>query len=76
MSQTKWSNLYKLEDWWSVWIGLLLLGTVFSGIITVVPKMPKWKGIDLLSALPWELLPKLALLAIGLCALFTLGNLV
>ncbi|WAN69692.1 hypothetical protein BJP36_36985 [Moorena producens JHB] len=40
MSQTKWSNLYKLEDWWSVWIGLLLLGTVFSGIITVVPKMP------------------------------------
>ncbi|NEO02441.1 MAG: putative sulfate exporter family transporter, partial [Moorea sp. SIO3I7] len=42
----------------------------------VVPKMPKWKGIDLLSALPWELLPKLALLAIGLCALFTLGNLV
>ncbi|NEO34858.1 MAG: putative sulfate exporter family transporter [Moorea sp. SIOASIH] len=76
MSQTKWSKLYKLEDWWSVWIGLLLLGTVFSGIITVVPKMPKWKGIDLLSALPWELLPKLALLAIGLCALFTLGNLV
>ncbi|NEQ83494.1 MAG: putative sulfate exporter family transporter [Moorea sp. SIO2I5] len=76
MSQTKWSNFYKLEDWWSVWIGLLLLGTVFSGIITVVPKMPKWKGIDLLSALPWELLPKLALLAIGLCALFTLGNLV
>ncbi|NEO49194.1 MAG: putative sulfate exporter family transporter [Moorea sp. SIO4A3] len=76
MSQTKWSNFYKLEDWWSIWIGLLLLGTVFSGIITVVPKMPKWKGIDLLSALPWELLPKLALLAIGLCALFTLGNLV
>ncbi|NET64964.1 MAG: putative sulfate exporter family transporter [Moorea sp. SIO1G6] len=76
MSQTKWSNFYKLEDWWSVWIGLLLLGTVFSGIITVVPKMPKWKGIDFLSALPWELFPKLALLAIGLCALFTLGNLV
>ncbi len=76
VSQAKWSDLYKQEDWWAVWIGLLLLGTVFSGLVQVVPKMPKWEGVDLLSALPLEFIPQLALLAIGLGIMFTLGNVV
>ncbi|MGF1487043.1 MAG: hypothetical protein ACFBSE_08020, partial [Prochloraceae cyanobacterium] len=75
-SQTaKWSDLYKQEDWWAVWIGLALLGTVFSGIVTKVPKMPKWEGIEFTSALPLELIPQLILLAIGLGFFFTVGNL-
>ncbi|KST64564.1 hypothetical protein [Mastigocoleus testarum] len=24
MNRTKWSPLYKSEDWWAVWLGLLL----------------------------------------------------
>ncbi|NES68112.1 MAG: putative sulfate exporter family transporter, partial [Okeania sp. SIO2D1] len=76
MSKTKLSNLYKLEDWWTVWIGLLLLASVFSGWVTVVPKMPKWKGGDIAAALPIDLIPGLILLAIALCALFTFGNIV
>ena len=75
IKQPKWSDLYKQEYWWTVWIGLALLGTVFSGIVTTVPKMGKWAGIDLASALPLELIPQLIMLAIGLGFFFTVGNL-
>ncbi|MDJ0728103.1 MAG: putative sulfate exporter family transporter [Prochloraceae cyanobacterium] len=75
LKQAQWSDLYKQEDWWAVWIGLALLGTVFSGVVTKVPKMPKWQGIDLAAAIPFELIPQIALLAIGLGFFFVVGNL-
>lgn len=76
IKQPKWSDLYKQEDWWTVWIGFILLGTVFSGIVKEVPKIRDWLGIDIVSALPpEEPIYKLMMLAIGLGFFFTVGNL-
>lgn len=37
-----WKKLVTLEDWWAVWIGFLALGAVFLGVVSAVPKIPKW----------------------------------
>ncbi|MDE5080771.1 MAG: hypothetical protein O4859_05320 [Trichodesmium sp. St18_bin1] len=44
---------------------------IYSHGVRVVPKIPKSKGSDLLAVLPIDLIPRLVLLAIALCALFT-----
>lgn len=36
-----WKSLVTLEDWWAVWIGLLVLGAVFPGVVSAVPRIPK-----------------------------------
>lgn len=42
MANIDWSSLWKKEDWWAVWIGLLILLLVASGVITSIPwKFPK-----------------------------------
>ncbi|MEE8329613.1 MAG: putative sulfate exporter family transporter [Thermodesulfovibrionia bacterium] len=45
-----WSNLWKSEDWWSVWIGLLILGLAIIGILPHAPKIGKWT--ELAAAFP------------------------
>lgn len=34
--------LKKSEDWWTVWLGLILFGVSLLGIITTVPKPNRW----------------------------------
>lgn len=41
-----WRELVTLEDWWAVWIGFLVLGLVFVGVVSEVPKVPKWSSLD------------------------------
>jgi uncharacterized membrane protein YadS len=43
---SKFSTLWRSEEWWAVWIGLLILGLVATGAITMVPKVSKWTSIE------------------------------
>ena len=59
-----WKKLVTLEDWWAVWIGFLVLGAAFLGVISAVPKIPKWETLgEVLAAVPGV---PLLLLMIGL----------
>ena len=66
-----WKKLVALEDWWAVWIGFLLLGSVFLGVVSAVPKIPKWSTFgEVLAAVPGA---PLLLLMIGLGGLSVLA---
>lgn len=66
-----WKKLVTLEDWWAVWIGFLLLGSVFLGVVSAVPKIPKWSTSgEVLAAAPGA---PLLLLMIGLGGLSVLA---
>ncbi|MEM4311648.1 MAG: putative sulfate exporter family transporter [Nitrososphaerales archaeon] len=41
-SQLDWSSLWRKEDWWSVWLGFIILVLVSTGIITWLPKIGTW----------------------------------
>jgi uncharacterized integral membrane protein (TIGR00698 family) len=70
LKKQSWSDLIKLEDWWAVWLGFVLLATVFSGAVQNVPKMPKWAWGDFSAFFSGvEFLPLIAL-SVGLCVLF------
>ena len=43
-SKTKLSDLWRLEDWWAVWFGGILLLLTAVGLVKVVPKIGKWKS--------------------------------
>lgn len=66
------SLLWKKEDWWAVWLGVILIVLTATGIITKVPRLPGWQT-DIGAALPVELIPKLLLLGVGLAALTALA---
>ncbi|MBI4556888.1 MAG: putative sulfate exporter family transporter [Candidatus Hydrogenedentes bacterium] len=66
MEKQRWTDLYKLEDWWAVWIGFLLLATVFCGAVTVVPKVASWQWGEIDAAFPSGLVPRMVVLVVGL----------
>jgi len=66
-----WKKLVTLEDWWAVWIGFLVLGAVFLGVVSAVPRIPKWSTpAEALAAVPGV---PLLLLMIGLGGLSVLA---
>lgn len=40
--KSSWRDLYRLEDWWAVWLGLVMFAAVGAGALKTVPKLPKW----------------------------------
>ena len=68
MSEAKggWSDLYKKEDWWAIWLalGIILVGLIFfysgSTIKAIAVKPPKWSSVSEVGAhfsraWPWYL---------------------
>ena len=57
-----WSSLWKREDWWAVWLGLVVLALAITNIVTRLPKINAWTTD-----------PFFVLTANGLIDLFVLG---
>ena len=75
MSRLK--GLITIEDWWAVWIGAILLASVFISLVSSVPTLPRWSSP--VAGLPSTLLLPLILLMISLgvltaTAVRTLGD--
>ena len=59
--------LFKKEDWWANWLGLFfILGATF-GLVSFIPKLPKWAMWQ--DALPGDLILPILLWGLGLAAL-------
>ena len=41
-TDSKWSSLWRTEDWWAVWLGLIIIVGAALGWIGKVPKMGEW----------------------------------
>ena len=41
----RFKSLVTVEDWWTVWIGAVLLASVFSGIVDSVPTLSRWSSL-------------------------------
>lgn len=70
-----WAELYKAEDWWTVWFAAALIFGIAIGFITKVPKIGKWTS-NPLDAFPSEIIFPLAVLAVGVGGLTAVGMLV
>jgi uncharacterized membrane protein YadS len=68
-----WTDLWKKEDWWAIWLGMVLLISVFSGLVDAVPKMPKWTWGEFGAILPGGLILPLMGLALVFAVLFALA---
>lgn len=44
-AKTDWSSLWKKEDWWAVWIGLLILVLGVANWLPSLPKIDKWADV-------------------------------
>ena len=77
----QWSDLYKKEDWWAIWLGCAI---IFAGIISVTTgafnfkavKFPTWGNADvpnMFAAMSGEYFASLAFTFIVLLVLFSIG---
>jgi uncharacterized integral membrane protein (TIGR00698 family) len=64
-------ELVTREDWWSVWVGFALLASVFAGMVSFVPEIPRWSSP--LSGIPTSLVLPLLLLMLGTGVLTTIA---
>jgi uncharacterized integral membrane protein (TIGR00698 family) len=71
-SNTKLSDLWRLEDWWAVWFGGILLFLTAVGLVKVVPKIGKWKSSPL-EAIPSDLIIPVIILFVLIAILFSIG---
>lgn len=67
-----WRELYESEDWWAVWFAAFLIFSISIGGISRVPTIGRW-STNPLAAVPYDTILPLALLAIGLAVMTTLG---
>ena len=67
-----WRELYASEDWWSIWFAAVLMIGITAGLIAGVPKIGSWTG-NPAAAFSGDLLVGLLILAVGLCAMTTVG---
>lgn len=65
-------SLWKKEDWWTIWLGAILIIGATSGLISYVPQLPKWAG-EWQNALPTDLIVPILLWGVGLGALTALA---
>lgn len=63
--KSSWRDLYRLEDWWAIWLGLALLGLVYTGAMATVPIVKSWSWPSAEAALPAQGL--LGLVAVAAC---------
>ena len=68
---SEWEKVWKSEDYWAIWFSIVLLAGVITGAIQGVPRPGTWVT-DPRTAFAGKLLP-LAMLALGLGALLTIG---
>ncbi|WP_406676500.1 YeiH family protein [Moorella sp. ACPs] len=66
-----WSPLWKLEDWWAIWFGFILIFLAVNGFITKVPGIAKWTSLS--QALPANIWPQLLVMMVGLGILTAIG---
>jgi len=71
-SKTKLSDLWRLEDWWTVWFGGILLFLTSVGLVKIVPKIGKWTN-NPVEAIPSDLIIPLIILFVLITILLSIG---
>lgn len=68
--QSGWSKLVHQEDWWAIWLGVLVIAAVITGFLKKPVLPTRWgeNGATMLSAIPAEIVT--GILITGLVSLF------
>lgn len=64
--------LFRTEDWWTVWLGTLLIVLAATGVIQTVPRLQGWTT-SIRDALPLDLVPGLLILGVFLAAITSIA---
>lgn len=67
-----WAPLWKLEDWWAVWFGLIAIILAASGLGLKLPKVAKW-STSILAAFPEGFWLRFLFLIIGMGIVTAIG---